>query len=335
MSYDFESRVTSLSGPGVSQTNTYNGLDTRVSKIENGASQTFVRDGAYVTDPVLRDSSAAYTPGISERRGTVSTFQHSGIKNAASQSSVSGSLSAFRVYDAFGNLESGGFGAWQGPFGYAGSFGYQEDGSGLRLLGHRYYDSSTGRFLTRDPIKDGRNWYGYGGGFGNPTGFTDSDGLTPKLLLIPLAAFLVKAVGNQTGKAIGKTISKTVKEILAELKEEAVETAISEAAEGVYIIPEDRGNGDVPYVGESGTIPGRMGTHEGRGRINDGDAVLIIPATGKTRNERRQIEREILDNLLGGKGNGNSNKINPPNSTEIRWKQYDVFLLQVEIYGKY
>lgn len=33
--------------------------------------------------------------------------------------------------------------------------------SGLKLLGHRYYDSSTGRFLTRDPIKDGRNWYSY------------------------------------------------------------------------------------------------------------------------------------------------------------------------------
>lgn len=34
-------------------------------------------------------------------------------------------------------------------------------GSGLMLLGHRYYDSSTGRFITRDPAKDGRNWYVY------------------------------------------------------------------------------------------------------------------------------------------------------------------------------
>jgi RHS repeat-associated protein len=46
------------------------------------------------------------------------------------------------------------------PFGFAGNWGYQEDAdSGLKLLGHRYYDSSTGRFLTRDPINDGRNWY--------------------------------------------------------------------------------------------------------------------------------------------------------------------------------
>jgi uncharacterized protein RhaS with RHS repeats len=29
------------------------------------------------------------------------------------------------------------------------------------LLGHRYYDPSVGRFLSRDPIGDGRNWYTY------------------------------------------------------------------------------------------------------------------------------------------------------------------------------
>jgi RHS repeat-associated protein len=62
--------------------------------------------------------------------------------------------------DAFGNQLTS-TGTWQGAFGYAGDFGYQEDASGLKLLGHRYYDSSTGRFLTRDPAKDGRNWYVY------------------------------------------------------------------------------------------------------------------------------------------------------------------------------
>ncbi len=63
-------------------------------------------------------------------------------------------------HDAYGAVVSS-TGTWSGPFGYAGDFGYQEDASGLKLLGHRYYDSSTGRFLTRDPAKDGRNWYAY------------------------------------------------------------------------------------------------------------------------------------------------------------------------------
>ncbi|MFO0044605.1 MAG: RHS repeat-associated core domain-containing protein, partial [Armatimonadota bacterium] len=61
-------------------------------------------------------------------------------------------VSATKRYDAFGNAVSS-TGTWQGAFGYAGDFGYQEDASGLKLLGHRYYDSSTGRFLTRDRTK--------------------------------------------------------------------------------------------------------------------------------------------------------------------------------------
>lgn len=60
--------------------------------------------------------------------------------------------------------------------GFAGRWGYQEDASGYKLLGHRYYDSSTGRFLTRDPAKDGRNWYSYCRN--NPLAKIDPDGLS-------------------------------------------------------------------------------------------------------------------------------------------------------------
>jgi RHS repeat-associated protein len=77
------------------------------------------------------------------------------------------------VYDAFG-AELSATGTWKGPFGYAGGFGYQEDSSGLKLLGHRYYDPTTGRFLSRDPIKDGRNWYVYCGN--NPITKVDPTG---------------------------------------------------------------------------------------------------------------------------------------------------------------
>ncbi|MBS1709720.1 MAG: RHS repeat-associated core domain-containing protein [Armatimonadetes bacterium] len=64
-------------------------------------------------------------------------------------------------YDAWGNVLASP-GTWKSPFGNAGQFGYQEDpDTGLKLLGHRYYDSSTGRFLTRDIAKRGKNWYSY------------------------------------------------------------------------------------------------------------------------------------------------------------------------------
>jgi RHS repeat-associated protein len=148
-----------------------------MSKVENGSSSTFKRDGTSVVAPVLADGSANYTPGIAERRGTTTRNYHGSLKNLQMQTDTSQNSVASRTYDAFGNVLSSS-GSWNGPFGYAGGFGYQEDRSGLMLLGHRYYDSSTGRFLTRDPIKDGRNWYAYGGGYKGPTVATDPSGLS-------------------------------------------------------------------------------------------------------------------------------------------------------------
>jgi RHS repeat-associated protein len=82
---------------------------------------------------------------------------------------------ATRTYDAFGSLVAS-TGTPVGPFGFVGAQGYQEDGdSGLKLLGHRYYDPTTGRFLTRDPAKDDRNWYSYCGN--GPTKLADEGGL--------------------------------------------------------------------------------------------------------------------------------------------------------------
>jgi hypothetical protein len=92
-------------------------LDTRVSKVDSAGTSTFLRDGAYVTDPVLSDGSAVYTPGISERRGSTSTFVHGSLKNLDAQTSSSEVVAAERVYDAFGNVVNSS-GTWNGPFGY-------------------------------------------------------------------------------------------------------------------------------------------------------------------------------------------------------------------------
>ena len=126
------------------------------------------------SEPLISDSGASYTPGILERRNGVSTFLNSGLKDVAKQTDAAGSVTATRKYDAYG-MVIGSTGTWKGPFGYSGSAGYQEDETGLQLLGHRYYDSSSGRFITRDPIKAGRNWYGYCNN--NPVNAVDANGL--------------------------------------------------------------------------------------------------------------------------------------------------------------
>src|SRR5690606_6521355 len=128
----------------------YNGLDTRVGMTDSTGTKTFKRNGVSVTAPVISDGTA-YCNGSAEHRSGTSTWFHAGLKNTEYQTKVSNLTQGRRVYDAFGNVLSSA-GIFQSQFGYAGSFGYQEDSdAGLRILGHRYYDSDTGRFLTRDP----------------------------------------------------------------------------------------------------------------------------------------------------------------------------------------
>jgi RHS repeat-associated protein len=174
LTYDEESRLKTVVGPGVNQSYNYNGVDTRVSKTAGGSVTAYHRDGVGVTAPLISDTGADYTPGVSERRGPVSTFLHGGIKDKTAQSDATQAITAKRVYDAYGMVTNS-TGTWKGPFGYSGGAGYQEDETGLQLLGHRYYDASTGRFLTRDPIKDGRNWYGYCDN--SPVIYVDATGL--------------------------------------------------------------------------------------------------------------------------------------------------------------
>jgi RHS repeat-associated protein len=79
--------------------------------------------------------------------------------------------------DAFGNTVSR-TGTNPTPFGFAGQWQYQADtDSGLMLLGNRYYDSEAGRFISKDPIKDGDNWYAYCGN--NPLAWVDPEGRAP------------------------------------------------------------------------------------------------------------------------------------------------------------
>ena len=83
--------------------------------------------------------------------------------------------SSTTVYDAYGNITED-IGIGDAPFGYCGE--YTDSESGLVYLRNRYYDTSTGSFITEDPIKDGNNWYGYCAG--NPVMYIDKLGLFSK-----------------------------------------------------------------------------------------------------------------------------------------------------------
>ncbi len=177
LAYDFEDRVTAIQLPiGGLATNTYNGLDTRIGRLSTaGVSFSYQRDGGYVIDRLLRDGVSAYTMGLSVRQGSSTAYQHESLLGFSCQSSPSQAVTGTKQYDAFGNTTAF-TGTWTGIHSYSGTFRYQEDSdSGLYLLGHRYFEPSTGRFLSRDALHDDRNWYTYA--HNRPTLMVDPDGL--------------------------------------------------------------------------------------------------------------------------------------------------------------
>jgi RHS repeat-associated protein len=88
---------------------------------------------------------------------------------------ATGNLLTTSNFDAFGTATS--TASSTDPFGYGGQLGYVTDPeTGLLLLGHRYYDAVSGRFLNRDPIgtAGGVNVYTYV--VNNPTNLMDPIG---------------------------------------------------------------------------------------------------------------------------------------------------------------
>ncbi len=168
LTWDADSRLTGIAYPN-STTNTfaYNGLAQRVGTTDSRGTLTYTLEDDSVDSAVLKDSAATYTHGlglVSEVRGSTSKFYHGdALGTTRAMTGSTGSVTDTKSTDAFGNtFTAGSSGTTPTPFGFAGQHGYQSDpDSGLMKLGHRYYDSSVGRFLSRDPIQAGYNWYAY------------------------------------------------------------------------------------------------------------------------------------------------------------------------------
>jgi len=123
---------------------------------------------------VLADGLAVYTPGLSDRRNGASTFTHADALGSLRFLTNSGQTpTASLLSDAFGETVASD--PLSTPFRWNGGSGYGTDWDGLSLVGHRYYDSRTGRFVSQDPAGDGDNWYAYAGN--DPVDNTDPEGL--------------------------------------------------------------------------------------------------------------------------------------------------------------
>jgi RHS repeat-associated protein len=101
-------------------------------------------------------------------------YHHDHLGSTRLLTNTAGGYAGAANYTAFGKLTT----AEVTPMGWAGE--YRDRETGLIYLRARYYDPTTGQFLTRDPL-DALTRSAYGYAENNPINFTDPTGLSTRL----------------------------------------------------------------------------------------------------------------------------------------------------------
>ena len=169
--WDFENRLTSVILPGSGGTVAfkYDQFGRRIYKSSSSGTSIY----AYDLDDLIEETNtsgavvARYSQGtnldeplVMLRSGVSSYSQFDGLGSVTSLSNSAGTVASTYTYDSFGNLTAS-TGSVVSPFQYAGrEFDSQ---SNLYYMRARYYDTSTGRFISEDPIGflGGFNFYAY------------------------------------------------------------------------------------------------------------------------------------------------------------------------------
>ena len=185
-SWDFEDRLTSVTVPGVGTTTyRYDPFGRRIQKSSPTWTGSFVYDGHNLIETV--NSSGAIVARYTQTRimdeplaelrsgGSSSYYEADDLGSITSLSSSAGALANTYTYDSFGNVTNF-TGTLSNPFQYTAREFDQE--SALDYYRTRYYDPTTGRFLSEDPLrfKTNVNFYPYA--LSNPIRFNDPTGLS-------------------------------------------------------------------------------------------------------------------------------------------------------------
>src|SRR5579872_5055685 len=168
--WDFENRLIGANLPGGGGARfKYDPFGRRIQNSAGAQVTNYLYDGANVVAELdLNGNIAArYTqgPGIDEplamwRNGVIGYYEQDGLGSITSLSGNRGTLMNTYIYSAFGKSTAA-MEMIPNPFQFI-SRDYDSE-TGLGYYRARYYDSSTGRFLSEDPIgfADGSGFYRY------------------------------------------------------------------------------------------------------------------------------------------------------------------------------
>ena len=169
--WDFDNQLTSVVLPGSGGTVTfkYDPFGRRIQKSSASGTTIYVYDGTNGVEEMDQSANVlaryAQGAGIDEplaefRSGSTAYYEQDGLGSVTSLSNSTTALANTYTYDTFGNLTASA-GTTVNPFQYTGR-DYDPE-TGLRYYRARYYDASTGRFLSEDPsgFDGGSNFYSY------------------------------------------------------------------------------------------------------------------------------------------------------------------------------
>lgn len=208
--WDFENRLTSVALPGSGGTVTfkYDPFGRRAQKSSLLGTTNYLYDGADSLEEVDTSGNvlARYTQGLGideplaeVRSGTTSYHEADGLGSVTSLSNSSGALTNTYTYDSFGNLTAS-TGTVTNPLRYTAREFDSE--TSLYFYRARYYDPTTGRFLSEDPtrFRAAANFYPYVRG--NPTNFGDPSGLCGEKAPQPVSCDTVLPNGQTVGDVV-------------------------------------------------------------------------------------------------------------------------------------
>ena len=174
--YDQANRLTSF---GTTDTYAYNGDGLRMKKTISGSAEAFVWDVAEGLPLLLKDGSTSYVTGPGglpleqvTSSNTVYYYSQDQLGSTRLTTDALGAVADTYTFDAYGNVTAS-TGAVSNPLKFGGQ--YQDSETGFYYLRNRYYDPSTGQFVSRDPLA-GTSTEPYSYVSDRPLNMTDASG---------------------------------------------------------------------------------------------------------------------------------------------------------------
>ena len=149
--YDYDNQLVSITTGTSVVGYAYDALGRRVSRTAGGVTTTSLYDGGrMILEAQGGTFTGTYTYGVSLIRRNEEFFQYDGLGSVRTFTNASGTVTAAATYDGFGNTVATS-GSTSSPYQFGATSGYRNDGdAGIMQVGARYYDPTTGSFLTRD-----------------------------------------------------------------------------------------------------------------------------------------------------------------------------------------